>query len=134
MSNPAHEVMAFPTAAVLSAATGVLVCPISDVYAVLNWMTGEDVYTHQLPRVSREAQPVILALHPELSEAYAEAKEVTPANWPEWLGRWLLRYGETITVPRLTEDQHERIDPHSELAEKMHPDRIVVVDPKDFGR
>lgn len=30
-------------------------------------------------------------------------------------------------VPRLGEDDHERIDPLSELAEMVHPDKIVVV-------
>jgi hypothetical protein len=39
----------FPTAEVLSAITGHLVCEIGGVYRVLNWMTGENLFTHQLP-------------------------------------------------------------------------------------
>jgi hypothetical protein len=118
---------AFPTDAVLSAVTGVLVSPIGGIYEVLSWMTGESVYTHQLPRIGKEAAQVVLALHPELAQAYAEVKEVNPDNWRHWRDTWIARYGATLSVPKLTIDQHERIDPISELAESVHPDRIIVV-------
>ncbi len=120
---------AFATGDVLSTATGYLVTPkgIGAVYEVLEWMTGESVYTHQIPRIGREAAAVLLAAHPELAEAYAEAKQITPNNWQQWLATWLSRYGEAITVPKFTADEHERIDPISELAEKVPPGRIIVV-------
>lgn len=38
----------FPTADVLSTITGMLMGKIQGVYEVLNWMTGESVYTHQM--------------------------------------------------------------------------------------
>ena len=119
----------FPIGAVLSVVTGRLVSEnhIAGVYEVLNFMTGESLYTHQLPRVSEEAEPVILAMHPQLAEAKAEAEQVNGDNWREWLSTWTARYGATIAVPRLTIAQHERIDPQSELAEKVHPSRIIVV-------
>jgi hypothetical protein len=119
----------FPTFAVLSVVTGRLLGDIGGVYEVLNFMTGESLFTHQLPRVSREAEPVILALHPELAVAVAEAEQVNETNWSEWLAKWTARYGVTITVPTLTIAQHERIDLISELAEKVHPDKIIVVQP-----
>lgn len=116
----------FPTLDVLSTATGTLVTDkgIGAGYEVLNYMTGESLFTHQLPRVGREAAPVILAAHPELANAYEEAKHVTPENWKQWAAQWLDRYGPTISVPKFTADTHEAIDPISELAEKVHPDKI----------
>jgi hypothetical protein len=119
----------FPIGDVLSATTGILVSPrgIAGVYEVLNWMTGESVYTHQLPRIGREARPVILAAHPDLAQAYEEAEQVTSQNWCHWHDTWVARYGETISVPKFTGDDHERIDPLSELAEKVRPDQIVVI-------
>ena len=123
------ETRDFPIGAVLSTVTGRLVSEngITGIYEVLNWMTGESVYTHQLPRISREATPVLVAMHPTLSKAIEEASEVNGDNWRSWLDTWTKRYGATLAVPRLTEDQHERIDPLSELAEKVHPSRIAVV-------
>lgn len=119
----------FPTRDVLSVMTGRLMGEIGGVYEVLNWMTGESLFTHQLPRTSREAQPVILALHPELEPTIAEAEKVTQENCQTWRDAWEQRYGLTITVPKMTIAEHERIDPVSELAEKVHPDKIAVVRP-----
>ena len=121
----------FPAGAVLSVVIDRLVSEnhIEGVYEVLNWMSGESLYTHQLPRVGAEAKPLILALHPELVDAVDEANRVDGENWRDWLGIWKLRYGDMITVPKMTIAEHERIDPLSELAEKVHPDKIIVVKP-----
>ena len=117
----------FPTRDVLSTITGRLMGEMGGVYEVLNWMTGESVYTHQIPRISREAQPAILALHPDLEPTIAEAEQVTQENYLTWRTTWEERYGATITVPKMTIAEHERIDPLSELAEKVSPDRIAIV-------
>ena len=123
------ETKAFPTGDVLSAVTGYLVSRngIGAVYEVLNYMTGESLYTHQLPRVGKEATPVVLALHPELAAACEEAEQVNRDNWQQWLATWEARYGATITVPKMTHAEHERIDPLSEAAEIFPPDKIGIV-------
>jgi len=117
----------FATADVLSTITGVLVSNIGGVYEVLNWMTGESVFTHQLPRIAREATPVVIGAHPALQQAIGEAKEVNGENWEMWRDRWVDRYGPTISIPKFTADTHESIDPMSELAEKVHPDKIITM-------
>lgn len=121
------ETKEFATSSVLSCVTGRLLGDIGGVYEVLGWMSGESLFTHQLPRVNKEAKPVILAMHPHLQQAVDEAEQVTPDNFRQWLQTWEDRYGPTIAVPKLSADQHERIDPLSELAEKVHPDKIVTV-------
>lgn len=126
------ETKAFPTAAVLSTITGRLLCEIGGVYEVLNWMTGESVYTHQIPRISREAEPVILAAHPQLREAVREALLVNTENWQDWRDRWLLRYGPEIAVPKMSAADHKAIDPITEL-QAMAPNAkaaiAVIVNP-----
>ena len=117
----------FATCDVMSTVTGILVGNIGGVYQVLNWMTGESVFTHQLPRISREARPVLVAAHPLLQQAIDEAEQVNRDNYKEWLQTWEDRYGPTISVPKFTADSHERIDPMSEAAEIMHPDKIITV-------
>lgn len=119
----------FPTADVLSTITGVLVSAggIGGVYEVLNWMTWESVYTHQIPRISREAQSAMLAFRPELSVACEEAEQVNRDNWRQWLETWEARYGTAIAVVKMGADDHESIDPISELAEHVHPDKIIVI-------
>jgi hypothetical protein len=113
---------------ILSVTTGRIVSldGIGGVYKILNYMTGESLFTHQLPRVCGEARPVILAMHPQLAEIDEEAK-ITPETFKAWLADQKAIYGDRLPVPKLTRDQHERIDPLSELAEKVHPDKIIVV-------
>ena len=120
MMSPA-ETKAFATPVVLTVVTGRLLCEIGRVYEILNWMSDDVLFTHQLPRVGREAKPAILALHPDLEAALEEESQVTTDNYETWRDAWIDRYGAEITVPRLSADQHERIDPHSELAEKITP-------------
>lgn len=114
---------------IVSAGAGILVSPrgMEGVYDICGFMAGEPVWTHQLPRVGREAAPVLLAQHPGLAETFAEAEQVNRDNWQQWLAVWVARHGETLPVAPMNRDQHESIDPVSELAEKVHPDRIIVV-------
>lgn len=127
--NMTSETKDFHIGDILSVTTGMLVSPrlIGGVYDILNWMSGDELFTHQLPRVSREAAPVLLALYPQLAGAQAEAEAVTPDNHPHFIAKMIERYGEALPVPKMNADQHESIDAMSELVEKVHPDRIITV-------
>lgn len=118
---------AFPTSDVLGTITGRLLGEIDGIYRVSEFMCGEPVWTHQLPRVGLEIRPVVLRQHPELEPVIAEAEAVTPENWQEMLTGWIERFGPEITLSPMDENDHQRIDPLSEAAEMIHPDRIVVV-------
>jgi cytochrome c len=114
---------------VISATSGYLVTDkgIGAVYDVLNFMTGESIYTHQIPRVSREARAAILVYHPWLAEVFEESKSVTKDNWREFATKWESEHGIGITVRQMTVHEHERIDPRSELVEMVHPSRIIEI-------
>ncbi len=127
-----------PTLFVLSVATGRNMEDrgISGVYQVLNWMTGEQLFTHQLPRVGREAAPVLLAALPQLQAAvddcevvFKDADKVDVQAFNEYRERWVKTLGETLPVPKLNHTQHERIDAMSEAAEKFRPDQIIPIVP-----
>lgn len=98
---------------------------ISGVYDILNYMTGDELYTHQLPRAMRECRPHLLKKYPQL--AAVDESGVTPETWRAWLDDRIAEFGETLPVDPLPEHAHEFIDPISELAEKVHPDKIIVV-------
>lgn len=137
MSDPIYQPSGerqFDIGDVLSVTTGVLLCPVSGarrhpiegVYDILNYMTGENLYTHQIPRVSKEAASVILARHPQLA-GIVIPEFASPGDVPTFVAGLRAKYGATFAVPRMTADQHERIDALSELAEMVDPSRIIIV-------
>jgi hypothetical protein len=98
--------------------------PISGIYEILNYMTGDNLYTHQLPRAALECRPFILGQHPQLAEWTGG---VTPENVHQRIYEAVKQFGQTLEIAPLPRDAHERIDPLSELAEMVHPEKIVVV-------
>ena len=115
---------------ILSVTTGALCSPrhVEGVYDLLGYMTGESLFTHQLPRASRECEPVLLAQHPQLADV------IVPDPWPEgdrktvvyaWLDEQVAKYGETLPVVPLDPQDHTSIDPISELR-MMRPDMPII--------
>jgi hypothetical protein len=100
---------------------------MAGLYDILNYMSGDDLYTHQLPRVSREAKSALLQQHPQLQAMIEEAETITRDNWQTVLDGWVKQFGKELPVSPMNLDQHENIDPISEAAERMHPDRIIVI-------
>ena len=69
------ETQAFPTLHVISAITGVVLTDTLEPPAqVLQFMAGEPVWAHQIPRVSREAGMVMLRFDPRMPKASLRAR------------------------------------------------------------
>ena len=115
----------FHLGAVLSMTTGKLLCKMDDIYRISQHLAGEPVWTHQLPRVRTESKPHLLAQFPGLAAVTGD--EVTPNNFALWLQERITEHGEWFDVAPMPEHAHESIDPLSELAERVHPDKIITV-------
>jgi hypothetical protein len=114
----------FPLAAVLSVTTGKLLCDIGQVYEILNFMTGDNLFTHQLPRASRECAPYLCELFPVLAEV--DAEEVNGDNWKSWLAQQSAQHGEYLEVLSLPDHAHKFVDPFSELSETIRPKLVLI--------
>lgn len=57
----------FDLGAILNITTKRLFTSMEDVYEVLNYLTGDSICSHQIPRVMPIAKTYILSLHPELT-------------------------------------------------------------------
>lgn len=116
---------------IISAGKGVLVAPegIGAVYQILNWMTDDNLFTHQLPRAGRECDPWLARWFPWYSTVNSSV--VTRDNWREWLAEQVAAHGEYHEVPRIPQDDHAVRDPVSELQEMMGDDQkpIIVIKP-----
>ena len=117
--------MKFTLGEVLSITDGRLMCKIDGVYRILNHMTVDNLMTHQLPRAMRECQTPLLAQFPHLTDAIKVT--VTPENYLGVLEDLRAKFGDEFEVQPLAEHVHEFIEPLSELAEMVHPSKIIVI-------
>jgi hypothetical protein len=117
---------------ILSVTTGLLVSPdhIGGVYRILDFMVGESLFTHQLPRAAEECRPALFTQHPDLATIVAptlSGKEAVEA----WLAEQVAHFGEYRDVLPLHPGAHVHIDPLTELA-MMKPGAeiaVIQVDP-----
>lgn len=111
---------------VLSITTGRLVSTrhIDGVYEILDFMTGESLFTHQLPRAADACKPYLLKQFPQLSGV--DASKVNPKNWKNWLKKEVDKYGEYLPVEPLPKGAYEAKNPIQELVE-MAPNKPIVV-------
>lgn len=96
---------------------------IEGVYDILNYMTGDNLFTHQLPRAGRECKEPLLAQHPQLREV--DSSGVNGSNWKTWLAEQSAKYGEYLDVTPLKEWTH--VDPILEAEAMVGKERVVTV-------
>lgn len=118
---------------ILSITTSRLVSPrhIDGVYDILNWMTGDNLFTHQLPRASEECEGPLLAQHPDLANVvvpdnFGETADEAKAAVDRWLAEQVAVYGETREVAPLAADDHTVIDPLTEMQSMIRPDAEII--------
>ena len=117
---------------ILSITTSHLVSPTSmdGVYGILNFMTGDDLFTHALPRACRVSRPYLLAEYEWLTEI--DASGVGPRNWEEWLAEQIAKYGEYHIIYPILREDHEIVDPIEELKRMgIDESKIITVDVDD---
>ncbi len=121
------EERAFHIGDVLSAYSGFLVSNrnMDGVYETLNYLTGDDLFTHQLPRAMDECKGWLEKLHPQLKEI--DCSGLTPKTLPDWLAGIVAKYGETLMLRPLPSDGHEFRNPIEELQEMVGDKPVIVV-------
>lgn len=112
---------------ILSVTTGFLLSPskMDGLYQILDYMTGDQLFTHQLPRASRECAPALLAQHPALADIQAPESFAGPEDAEAFLMVQVARFGEYLDVQPLCPEEHTQIDPIAEL--KMMAPHVEVI-------
>jgi len=115
---------------ILSITTRRLLSPrhMDGVYDILNYLTGDDLCTHQLPRAARQCTPLLLAQHPFL-QTIAVPKHLSGTDaWYAWRDEQVERYGEQHLLQPLPPAQRCIRDPIEELKELVTDQKIVVIE------
>ncbi len=120
------ETKKFHLSAVLTVVTHKYMCSdVNELYQILNFMTGDSVYSTQLARVLLECEPEILLQHPQLKEV--NGTEITTENCAEWLADKISKYGEYLPINTLVINLHEFKNPIEEYEEKYGDKKIITV-------
>lgn len=112
---------------ILSVTTGILVSTrhVEGVYDILNYMTGDDLYIHQLPRAMEECAPYLLREHQWLADV--DASTVNSETWEAWLREQIAEHGEWHLVRPIHLEDHAVRDPIEELQEMVGDKPVVVL-------
>jgi hypothetical protein len=142
------KIKKFHISDVLSITTGRLVSTrhMDGVYDILNFMTGDSLFTHQLPRANEECKPYLLEQFPQLDSpkmqfALGELIEMlkTPSGRKEpdklilgWIskltcGKYGFKCDEMLEVKPLPKSTHAVRDPIEEAAEMIGDRKKVIV-------
>jgi hypothetical protein len=124
----------FPLRDVLTVTTGRLISTggnMDGLYNILNWMTDDNLFTHQLVRASEEAEPILFEDFPELKNIQVPEDLSDETKILAWLDSIKEEFGTTRVVRRIPKEQHQNIDPITELLD-MRPDaKILAVEVVD---
>ena len=134
---------------VLSVTTGRLVSSrhMDGIYDILNFLTGDNLYTHQLPRAMRECKPwlrsqfpsimedspIITKLLPVLDAKITNAdkqKDRVQAACEQWVKmvQTEANLPEIVVVYEMGAEMHTHIDPVEEAQAMVGDKRVIVLD------
>jgi len=111
---------------ILSITTSKIVSPshIGGIRNILNYMTGDNLYDHQLPRAADECRPWLKAQFSWLNDV--DASDVNPDNYKRWTEEQVEKYSEYLEVKPLPATIHDIIDPLDELKRMVPEDKIIT--------
>jgi len=113
----------FSTGAVLTVIGGRLLCGMSEVYEILNFLTGDEIYTHQIPRAFDWAKERLLKQFPGLRDI--DFSNVGSENHKEFLSDLEDKHGVEMVVHAIENSDWNSINPIEELKQMM-PDKPVI--------
>lgn len=133
----------FSLRAILQLTTRLYMGDMSAIYQALNFLTGDDLYTHQLPRAMEECEKSVEEQFPQFhTEDFLEKlkmyQEVIKASDPGkggadhqlitdgWIYSMEADYGKEFDLYPMLPYQYTHQDCLSELMDMVTPEKIVV--------
>lgn len=122
---------------VLTITTGLLVSPrhMVGVYDILNYMTGQNLYTHQLIRAMEVCKSELVKQYPWLTDVVVLERPLPEGKIVAWLTEQVARFGVSkLDVAPLSNNKYVVMDPVEELAwMSCNKPIVVVIKDNDMG-
>lgn len=112
--------MKFSTLTIISISTGKKLGKIEDAYKIIDFMTGDAIFTHQIPRAGRICGEELRRQFPEIAEITPD--QITPENAENISGKIVARFGFELDVAPLPPGKWQPRDPIEELLEMQMRD------------
>ena len=117
----------FNLGTVLTITSGIVLCPVDEIYEILNYMTGDNLMTHSLPRAMDICQEPLLEQFSELRGI--KVPEMTgQEECSKWLDSISDKYGRVFVVSPLKEGVYKYVDPIEELVDMAGADKMIIVE------
>jgi hypothetical protein len=122
----------FPLADVLTVTTGRLLSHdhMDGLYRILNYLTGDNLMTHQLGRAAETCRPALIRQHPWLADV-APPEDIDMPDLFAWLAAQESIHGDALILAPIAD--WRRVDPIGELVARFGPERVIVVDVSGGG-
>lgn len=97
------------------------------VYDILNYMTKDSLFTHQLPRASEVCRPYLREQHSDL--VITDIPEFTGDEEEQLkiLNEWLEQFGPPRLVQCLPAGVWNHINPIEELCDMVGPEKVFII-------
>jgi len=107
--------MKFSTLTIVSILTGKQLGRIDDIYKILDFMTADSVFTHQIPRAMRTCRPDLQRQFPDLAQITPE--QITKETAAMISANLVEKFGPELEVAPLPPGVWQPKDPIEELLE-----------------
>lgn len=104
----------FDLGTVLTITSGRLFTDMDNVYDILNYLSNDEIYTHQIPRVMKAAQSHVLGRYPQLDGVGKEVVINNEQDVKTFIHEQKEIYGDSFGLSPMSEEMCQHIDPIEE--------------------
>ena len=105
----------FDLGTVLTVTSGRVFTSIDNFYDILNYLSNDKIYTHQIPRVITIAKSYVLERYPQLDGVGKDVVINNKQDVETFIGEQKSIYGDSFVLSPMTGEIYQHIDPIDEL-------------------
>lgn len=108
----------FELGTILSLTTHRMLNDLDKIQEALDFITDDQIMTHQIPRVLDEVTPFILSLYPDLAEVEVDDSINTKEKVEAFVNSQKEKFGDRLPLDKMSKsDGYTHVDPLKELFE-----------------
>ena len=107
----------FDLGTVLTVTSGRLFTKMDNLYDILNYLSSDEIYTHQIPRVMKVAQSYVLEKYPQLDGVGKDVVINNEQDVKTFIDEQKNVYGDSFGLSPMPNEMYQHIDPIDEINE-----------------